>query len=146
MSWSTRTRRRTILTALAVTLLVVSCGAAPTNLPTHKDWHGSSPTALQSGRLVLSGECVSLVDDRTDGSWLIVWQPGTSRNGNEIVDQGGRLLAHIDDQVSIGGGEYDQDSIGSQLAAPIPSSCQTDSYWLVGQVTVDGPGGAPAPT
>jgi hypothetical protein len=69
---------------------------------------------------------------------LVVWPPGTSRNGADIVGSGGNVLARIGDEVSLGGGEYDADSIGSQLTAPISSACQTDAYWLVGDVTIDG--------
>lgn len=68
---------------------------------------------------------------------MVVWQPGTSRNGAKIVDSGGNVLAQIGDEVSLGGGEYDHDSIGSQLTAPISSECQADAYWLVGDVTVN---------
>jgi hypothetical protein len=68
---------------------------------------------------------------------LVVWPPGTSRNGADIVGSDGTRLAQIGDEVSLGGGEYHSDSVGSQLTAPIASECQTDTYWLVGDVTVD---------
>jgi hypothetical protein len=68
---------------------------------------------------------------------LVVWPPGTSRNGADIVGSGGNLLAQIGDEVSLVGGEYQADAVGSQLTAPISSECQTDLYWLVGDLTVD---------
>ncbi len=129
---------RAALWVLALPLVVVACGApVRTNLPTHVDWGGSSPAARQTGRLALSGDCVSLVD-KQGGAWLVVWQPGTSRSDTGIADSGGKVMAQIGDEVSISGGEYHADSIGSQLTAPIPQACQTDRYWLVGGVTVVG--------
>jgi hypothetical protein len=127
---------RRILVALALPLAIAACSG--TNLPTHRDWGGASPLAPAAGRLVLSGDCVSLVDSRTGGSWLVVWPPGTSRNGADIVGSGGNPLAQIGDEVTLVGGEYQADVVGSQLTAPIPSECQTDLYWLVGDLTVDG--------
>ena len=126
---------RRILVALALPLAIAACSG--TNLPTHRDWGGASPLAPETGRLVLSGDCVSLVDSRTGGSWLVVWPPGTSRNGADNVGSGGNPLAQIGDEVTLVGGEYQADVVGSQLTAPIPSECQTDLYWLVGDLTVD---------
>ena len=131
------------LLVLALPLVVAACGApVRTNLPTHVDWGGSSPAAVQTGRLALSGDCVSLVDKQR-GAWLVVWQPGSSRSGVAIADSSGKVLARIGDEVSIVGGEYQADAIGSQLSMPIPAACQTDRYWLAGDVTVVG---SPAPS
>ena len=128
---------------LALPVVVAACSASG-GLPTHRDWGGDSPAALQAGRLALSGDCVSLVDPRTGGTWLVVWPPGTSRNGIDIVSSGGNVLAQIGDEVSLVGGEYDAGSIGSQLATPISSACQLGTYWLVGDVTVNSsPGASP---
>lgn len=124
------------LLVLALPLVVIACGApVRSNLPTHVDWGGSSPAARQSGLLVLSGDCVSLVD-KQGGAWLVVWQPGTSRSDAGIADSSGKVMAQIGDEVSIVGGEYHDDSIGSQLIAPVSAACRTDRYWLVGDVTV----------
>jgi len=134
---SIRATRR-VFAGLAIPFVVAGCGIlGGASLPTHRDWGGSSPGALQAGRLTLAGNCISLVDDQTAEKWLVVWQPGTSRNGAEIVGPGGSELAQIGDEVSIGGGEYDAGSVVSQLTAPITPECQTDLYWLVGDVTVD---------
>ena len=70
-------------------------------------------------------------------------EPGSSRSGVAIVDSSGKVLARIGDEVSIVGGEYQADAIGSQLSMPIPAACQTDRYWLAGDVTVVG---SPAPS
>jgi hypothetical protein len=133
--WPVRTIRAAVA-ALALPLAIAACSG--TNLPTHLDWGGTSPGALQAGRLVLSGDCVSLVDNQIGETWLVVWPPDTSRNGADIVGSGGNVLAQIGDEVALGGGEYHPDSIGSQLTAPISSECQTDLYWLVDDMTVNG--------
>ena len=134
---------RAALLVLAVPLVVAACGApVRTSLPTHVDWGGSSPAAVQTGRLALSGDCVSLVDKQR-GAWIVLSQPGSYRSGVAIADSSGKVLARIGDEVSIGGGEYQADSIGSQLVAPIPAACQTDRYWLAGDMTVVG---SPAPS
>ena len=139
------TRVSRVLVVFVLSLLTAACGAfGGANLPTHHDWGGESPATPEAGRLVLSGDCVSLVNDQLHETWLVVWPPGTSRNGVDIVGPGGNELARVCDEVTLEGGEYDSTEVASQLAAPIPTACLTNLYWLVANVTVDnGPTASP---
>jgi hypothetical protein len=130
------TRRN--IAGIALPFVVAGCGIlGGGNLPTHRDWGGESPATPEAGQLVLSGDCVSLVSGQLAETWLVVWPPGTSRSGPDIVGSDGLELARVGDDVSLDGGEYDAVEVVSQLATPIPSACQTDRYWLVANVTVD---------
>ena len=133
---SMRSTRR-ILAGLALPFVAAGCGIlGGANLPTHRDWGGESPATPETGQLVLSDDCVWLVNAQLEETWLVVWPPGTSRSGPDIVGSGGLELAKVGDDVELEGGEYDAVEVVSQLVAPIPSACQTDRYWLVADVTV----------
>ncbi|HEY2916779.1 MAG TPA: hypothetical protein VGI98_06150 [Candidatus Limnocylindrales bacterium] len=115
-------------------LLDACAGTIRTSLPTHIDWNGAGPAALQDGQLVLAGDCLNLVDPPTGATWLVIWQPGTVRSGPNVLDESGTVIATVGDAVGLGGGEYDGTTVQSELASAIPAPCRTGRYWLVGDV------------
>ena len=112
---------RRILAGLALPFVAAGCGIlGGANLPTHRDWGGESPATPETGQLVLSDDCVWLVNAELEETWLVVWPPGTSRSGPDIVGSGGLELAKVGDDVALEGGEYDAVEVVSQLDGADP--------------------------
>ena len=133
---------RALLLTVALCFVIAGCGGGMTNLPTHHDWGQTLPAALLTGRLSLSGNCVWLDADQRQGRLLVVWPPGTSRDGNSI-DSGGKEIANVGDQVSLQGAAYDSAEIGPQIESPVPPGCTTDAYWGVAAVLSAAPAASP---
>lgn len=113
----------------------MSCSSAatpaPGELPAHKDLGGQSPVALQRGTLVVvHGSCVSLADQVSGATWLVIWPLGYSLHDEAIEDSTGQEVARLGVPLAIGGGSYSDQDIRELLATPIADTCRTNQYWL----------------
>jgi hypothetical protein len=135
-------RFKRVLWSGPVSVTLFGCAGAPSSvdLPTHIDWGPYDPAVVLTGQLVLNGSCLQLTSDDPQGSWLVVWQPGTTLRGSAVVDKNGSTLARVGDRVALDGGSYDATQVQPELGTSLPSACQSNQYWLVATVTVSGGG------
>jgi hypothetical protein len=125
-----------------VSVTLLGCGGASSSvdLPTHIDWGPYDPAVVLTGQLVLNGSCLQLTSDDPQGTWLVVWQPGTTLRGSAVVSRNGSTLARVGDRVALDGGNYDATQVQPELATSLSPACQSSPYWLVATVTVSSGG------
>lgn len=93
--------------------------------------------SLLQGRLVVEEGCLRVDAGNVGDSYLIIWQPDYFLNDNsgriEVLDRAGRVVARVDDTISVEGGEVPLSNVNSHLREPIPSRCK-GPYWLMGDI------------
>ena len=87
--------------------------------------------ALLKGQLVLVNGCL-----RVD-NYLLVWPHGFSISTDgeviQIIDNTGKPIVRVGDQVKLGGGERPSEFV-AQYSAALPSNRCSGPYWIVGEV------------
>ena len=87
--------------------------------------------ALLIGELVNSDGCLRVNAGESDTSYLIVWPPGLRPDAEkdviQILNQAGKTVLRVGDEVRISGGEVSF-SAAEQVA---PADCP-GPYWIVG--------------
>src|SRR5258706_492724 len=75
------------------------------------------------------------LSDKNNNSFLPIWPQGFSARLNdgiiEVVDENDQLIAQVDDNLRIGGGEMPGQSIRGYTLQPLPDNCP-GPYWIVG--------------
>ena len=117
---------RCVSIILCSVVLTIGCGRGG-NLPSHRMSGG--PTATQDGVLVDQSGCVMLQSVSGRYLWMIIWPPGSVRQGLEIETTGGRL--EIGQTATLGGGEStDYELVRSQVGGDLDPACRVERYWL----------------
>ena len=83
------------------------------------------PTGEVSGSLVVDGDCTTL--SVGDTNYLLVWPSGHVRQGDQVIDSDGAVVASNGDDIRLGGGEGSGD-VAIQGGDP---DCGQTAYWLV---------------
>jgi len=94
--------------------------------------------ALLVGKLIVKDGCLRVSASDRDRGHLIIWQPDYFLNSNEgvieILDRRGEAVAHVGEEIRIGGGEVALTAnLKQQLHEPLPEQCE-GPYWLMGQL------------
>src|SRR5258706_5805800 len=108
--------------------------------PQQKETPNAIMDALLVGKLMLVNDCLR-VNDENNNSFLPIWPQGFSARLNdgiiEVVDENDQLIAQVDDNLRIGGGEMPGQSIKGYTLQPLPDNCP-GPYWIVGdKITSD---------
>lgn len=93
--------------------------------------------ALIVGTLVYDDGCLRVASEG-GSSHLIIWPPDVTLHATdeviEIHDADGNVVARVDEQISMGGGESGSDHWErGTLRAPLPEQCP-GPYWIVGEI------------
>jgi hypothetical protein len=90
--------------------------------------------ALLVGELLLVDGCLR-INDSDDNGYLPIWPQNfslrTKDNVIQVIDDTGRVIALVGDQLEISGGEMPAEHIEKYSAQPLPSNCP-GPYWIVG--------------
>jgi hypothetical protein len=99
------------------------------------------PLALMYGQLVNEDGCLRVVANEGGESYLVLWPAGAEviADGETIAiqDASGEILAKVDQQIGLVGGEYKQQDWVAGLLQPgsgLPEGCP-GPYWLTGEIT-----------
>ncbi len=91
--------------------------------------------ALLEGELALVNGCLRVDND------LPVWPHGFSISTDseviQIIDNTGKLIAHVGDKVRLGGGEIPGEFVAN-YSTELPSDRCSGPYWIVGEVLTNG--------
>ncbi|MBW6465751.1 MAG: hypothetical protein K0B06_04540 [Brevefilum sp.] len=97
------------------------------------------PLALMYGPLVNDDGCLRVVANEGGESYLVLWPAGAEVivNGGSIAiqDASGEIVARVDQQIGLVGGEYKQQGWVAGLLQPgrgLPEGCP-GPYWLTGE-------------
>jgi hypothetical protein len=93
--------------------------------------------ALVRGTLVLVDNCIRVQYDEVGINYLLIWPPDFSisfENGTiEIVNEDGKIVASLGDNVQMGGGEIKLLSLlDKSIQEQVPPQCP-GPYWIVGE-------------
>jgi hypothetical protein len=98
------------------------------------------PLALMYGQLVNVDGCLRVVANEGGESYLVLWPAGAEVivDGDTIgiQDASGEIVARVDQQIGLVGGEYkQQDWVEEflQLGRGLPNDCP-GPYWLTGEI------------
>jgi hypothetical protein len=98
------------------------------------------PLALMYGQLVSDDGCLRVVANEGGESYLVLWPAGAEVivDGDTIAiqDGSGEILARVDQQIGLVGGEYKQQDWVAGLLQPgrgLPEGCP-GPYWLTGEI------------
>ena len=98
------------------------------------------PLALMFGQLVNEGGCLRVVANEGGESYLVLWTAGAAAivDGDTIAiqDASGEILARVDQQIGLVGGEYKQRDWVAGMLQPgrgLPDDCP-GPYWLAGEI------------
>lgn len=98
------------------------------------------PLALMYGQLVNEDGCLRLVANEGEESYLILWpaEVNVIATGGMLViqDADGEVVARVDQQIGLVGGEYTQRDWVEGLLQPgsgLPEDCP-GPYWLTGEI------------
>lgn len=88
------------------------------------------------GTLVLVGNCIRVDSQEADVNYLLIWPYDfdlTFKNGTlDILNENSGVIAHIGDNVHIGGGEIHLLSmLDKSIQEQIPPQC-VGPYWIIG--------------
>jgi hypothetical protein len=88
------------------------------------------------GTLVLVDNCIRIVRDDANISYLLIWPPdfdiSIENDAIAILNESGEIVAHIGDMVHIGGGGINSlIMLDKYIQEQVPPQC-TGSYWVVG--------------
>ena len=102
--------------------------------PTMKAPHNEFLQALLTGRLVLSGDCLSV------GDKLIVWPYGYTVKSKEgvisIFNEKDKQIANVGDTFELSGGQAGESvNLKEQVEGYIPGRC-SGPIWMVGEVNI----------
>ena len=127
-------RPRILAIALCVAVTLVSCSRTPTP-PTsiyfprqRADINGYMSSAVLGAKLTNDNGCLRL--SHRD---LIIWPPGYKLSvGNDIqvLNASGEMVAQVGSLLTLGGGNFPDQSISQVLAEPLPQQCNTGPFWL----------------
>lgn len=93
--------------------------------------------ALVEGKLVIANNCLRIITSQGI-SYLPIRPPNVAlrtTNPVQVVDSTGHVIAQVDTDVKLGGGEVGSDAeaiLSSQLIEPLPVSCP-GPYWIVAE-------------
>lgn len=97
--------------------------------PTQPEPQTEAMQALLTGKLVVEGDCLRV------GEHLLIWPYGfTVRDDNGVVevrDETGGTVAHVGEEVKLGGGQVGE--LSGDLAPIAEHGCD-GPYWIVGEV------------
>ena len=95
------------------------------------------PEALVRGTLVLTDNCIRLERDKSLANYLLIWPPDFNirfeNSAVEIVNEDGKIVASLGDDVEMGGGEIHLLSLlDGFIQEQVPPQCP-GPYWMVGE-------------
>lgn len=98
-----------------------------------------SMEALLVGQLVEVNGCLRVIERNSNTSYMVIWPPnvmlGVEGNVIQILDNSGRVLIQVGDQVRLSGGAIKSASeVESRqpLNKPLPENC-SGPYWVTGE-------------
>ncbi len=108
--------------------------------PVIKNEPQGSFLALAEGTLVLEDGYLRLSKFYSDTTDLIIWPYGYSLNVEgddiQIINGNGQIVAHVGDNISVGGGEVPLIVVCKNIGALLPYDCE-GPYWLANDVLVN---------
>ena len=133
---------------ISVSILITACTSVTANItPTVEpkiyfpqqdpvDGERETMTGETFGKLVVVNDCIRVMHDKSDTSWLLIWPPNFSLNFKDdtiqILNKDGQAVARVGDMVRIGGGEVSSSSFFSEtMKKKLPINCLAP-YWIVG--------------
>lgn len=100
----------------------------------------ASMAALLEGTLVEEGGCLRIAADHGEASYLVLWPYDHDlrvREGVEVLDGDGEVVAQVGDSLSMGGGAMESPSAMARYEDLIPGlpleSCP-GPYWVAGEI------------
>ena len=69
----------------------------------------------------------------------VIWPPGyklSVREGIQVFNAGGQMVAQVGSPLTLGGGNFPDQSINQVLAEPLPEQCGTGPFWLASPIPV----------
>ncbi len=87
------------------------------------------------GELLLVDGCLRVKDIYNGDSFLPIWPPeftlGAENDQLQVLDGRGQVVAHVGEEVYLGGGEASSPSLPDCVRQQLPASC-SGPYWIVG--------------
>ena len=142
--------KATVMMVILGIWLLTACAPIPSAVEPEKTEAGvyfpqlapmeEMPLALMYGQLVNENGCLRVVAKEGGESYLVLWPAGAVviAYGDTIAiqDASGEILAKVDQQIELVGGEYKQQDWVEELLQPgrgLPDECP-GPYWLAGEV------------
>ena len=97
-----------------------------------------SLTAQLFGQLVMEDECLRVISDEGQESYLVVWPAGYTYiqdEGIHIINSAGEVVLSVGDEVYLSGGELKEgiDQINAMIEPRLPDERCPGPYWMTGE-------------